>query len=66
MKLLGKFSYEPTRENLEAFLRIIVYNQKLITPELIDERFAIASTPESLAPRGRWESRSRAPTSSPA
>ena len=49
VKLLGKFSYEPTRENLEKFLRIMVYDQKLITPELIDERFAIASTPESLA-----------------
>ncbi len=49
VKLLGKFSYEPTRENLEAFLRIMVYDQKLITPDLIDERFAIASTPESLA-----------------
>ena len=48
VKLLGKFSYEPTRENLEAFLRIMVYDQKLITPELIDERFAVASTPESL------------------
>jgi len=49
VKLLGKFSVEPTRENLEKFLRIMVYDQKLITPELIDERFAIASTPESLA-----------------
>ena len=49
VKLLGKFSYEPTRENLEAFLRIMVFDQKLITPELVDERFAIASTPESLA-----------------
>ena len=27
----------------------MVYDQKLITPELVDERFAIASTPESLA-----------------
>ena len=27
----------------------MVFDQKLITPELIDERFAIASTPESLA-----------------
>ena len=26
----------------------MVYDQKLITPELIDERFALASTPESL------------------
>ncbi|QTJ66210.1 alpha/beta fold hydrolase [Rhodococcus sp. ZPP] len=49
VKNLGKFSYEPTRENLEAFLRIMVFDQKLITPELIEERFAAASTPESLA-----------------
>jgi 4,5:9,10-diseco-3-hydroxy-5,9,17-trioxoandrosta-1(10),2-diene-4-oate hydrolase len=48
VKRLGKFSVEPTRENLEAFLRVMVYDQKLITPELIDERFALASTPESL------------------
>lgn len=46
---LGKFAYQPTRENLEAFLRIMVFDQKLITDELIDERFAAASAPESLA-----------------
>ena len=49
VKLLGKFAFAPTRENLEAFLRIMVFDQKLITPELVDERFALASTPESLA-----------------
>jgi 4,5:9,10-diseco-3-hydroxy-5,9,17-trioxoandrosta-1(10),2-diene-4-oate hydrolase len=49
VKLLGRFTAEPTRENLERFLRIMVYDQKLITEDLIDERFAIASTPESLA-----------------
>ena len=27
----------------------MVFDQKLVTPELVDERFAIASTPESLA-----------------
>jgi 4,5:9,10-diseco-3-hydroxy-5,9,17-trioxoandrosta-1(10),2-diene-4-oate hydrolase len=48
VKRLGKFSVEPTRENLEAFLRVMVYDQKLITPELVDQRFALASTPESL------------------
>jgi len=48
VKRLGKFSSQPTRENLEAFLRVMVYNQKLITPELIDQRFELASTPESL------------------
>ncbi|CAM2942996.1 alpha/beta hydrolase [Mycobacterium intermedium] len=49
VKRLGKFSIEPTRENLEAFLRVMVYDQKLITPELVEERFKLASTPESLA-----------------
>jgi 4,5:9,10-diseco-3-hydroxy-5,9,17-trioxoandrosta-1(10),2-diene-4-oate hydrolase len=49
VKNLGKFSYAPTRENLEAFLRIMVFDQSLITPELVEERFAAASTPESLA-----------------
>ena len=49
VKLLSKFSYQPTPENLEAFLRIMVFDQKLITPELVEQRFALASTPESLA-----------------
>ncbi|MET9028011.1 4,5:9,10-diseco-3-hydroxy-5,9,17-trioxoandrosta-1(10),2-diene-4-oate hydrolase [Nocardia sp. NPDC004168] len=49
VKLLSKFNFEPTRENLEAFLRIMVFDQSLITEELIDERFASASTPEALA-----------------
>ncbi|SEM43268.1 4,5:9,10-diseco-3-hydroxy-5,9,17-trioxoandrosta-1(10),2-diene-4-oate hydrolase [Rhodococcus maanshanensis] len=49
VKNLGKFSFQPTKENLEAFLRIMVFDQSLITPELVEERFAAASTPESLA-----------------
>ncbi|WP_159842030.1 4,5:9,10-diseco-3-hydroxy-5,9,17-trioxoandrosta-1(10),2-diene-4-oate hydrolase [Nocardia sp. CY41] len=49
VKLLSKFNYEPTRENLAAFLRIMVFDQSLVTDELIDERFASASTPEALA-----------------
>lgn len=49
VKLLGRFTADPTRENMEKFLRIMVFDQKLITPELVEERFAIASTPESLA-----------------
>lgn len=39
----------PTKEKLEAFLRTMVYDQSLITEELLDERFATASAPESLA-----------------
>ncbi|MBF6236172.1 4,5:9,10-diseco-3-hydroxy-5,9,17-trioxoandrosta-1(10),2-diene-4-oate hydrolase [Nocardia otitidiscaviarum] len=49
VKLLSKFNFEPTKENLEAFLRIMVFDQSLITPELIEERFASASAPEALA-----------------
>ncbi|APA95334.1 4,5:9,10-diseco-3-hydroxy-5,9,17-trioxoandrosta-1(10),2-diene-4-oate hydrolase [Nocardia seriolae] len=49
VKLLSKFNFEPTKENLEAFLRIMVFDQSLITPELVEERFASAAQPESLA-----------------
>ncbi|CAM2920065.1 4,5:9,10-diseco-3-hydroxy-5,9,17-trioxoandrosta-1(10),2-diene-4-oate hydrolase [Skermania piniformis] len=49
VKALAKFNQEPTRERLEAFLRIMVFDQSLVTDELIEQRFAAASTPESLA-----------------
>ncbi|WP_028476277.1 4,5:9,10-diseco-3-hydroxy-5,9,17-trioxoandrosta-1(10),2-diene-4-oate hydrolase [Nocardia sp. CNY236] len=49
VKLLSAFNYQPTRDNLEAFLRVMVFDQSLVTEELIDERFASASAPESLA-----------------
>ncbi len=39
----------PSRARMEAFLRIMVHDQRLITDELIDERFAVASRPEALA-----------------
>ena len=39
----------PSREKMAAFLRTMVYDQRLVTDELIDERFAIASQPEALA-----------------
>ncbi|MDQ7802201.1 alpha/beta fold hydrolase [Amycolatopsis sp. A133] len=49
VKNLGKFAAKPSRERMEAFLRIMVHDQALVTDELIDERFAAANTPESLA-----------------
>ncbi|MCP2278351.1 4,5:9,10-diseco-3-hydroxy-5,9,17-trioxoandrosta-1(10),2-diene-4-oate hydrolase [Nocardia amikacinitolerans] len=49
VKQLSRFNFEPTRANIEAFLRIMVFDQKLITEELIDERFESAKTPEALA-----------------
>jgi 4,5:9,10-diseco-3-hydroxy-5,9,17-trioxoandrosta-1(10),2-diene-4-oate hydrolase len=39
----------PSREKLAAFLRTLVYDQRLITDELVDERYQAASDPESLA-----------------
>lgn len=49
VRLLGRFAASPTRDRMAAFLRIMVHDQSLITDALIDERFAAASTPESLA-----------------
>ncbi|TQS47081.1 alpha/beta fold hydrolase [Cryptosporangium phraense] len=48
---LGAFGAPPgpTPEKLRAFLRTLVFDQKLITDELVAERFAVASDPESLA-----------------
>jgi 4,5:9,10-diseco-3-hydroxy-5,9,17-trioxoandrosta-1(10),2-diene-4-oate hydrolase len=39
----------PSRDKLAAFLRTLVFDQKLITDELIEERYADAATPEALA-----------------
>jgi len=39
----------PSREKLEAFVRTMVFDQSLVTDELIEERFRAASDPESLA-----------------
>jgi len=39
----------PSREKLAAFLRTLVFDPKLITDELVEERYADAATPESLA-----------------
>jgi 4,5:9,10-diseco-3-hydroxy-5,9,17-trioxoandrosta-1(10),2-diene-4-oate hydrolase len=38
----------PSREKLEAFLRTLVHNQKLVTDALVEERFAAASDPKAL------------------
>jgi 4,5:9,10-diseco-3-hydroxy-5,9,17-trioxoandrosta-1(10),2-diene-4-oate hydrolase len=48
---LAKFAAPPgpSKEKMAAFLRTLVFNQKLITDELVEERYAAASTPEALA-----------------
>src|SRR5215470_4294056 len=49
VKALAAFPADPTEEKLAAFLRTLVYDQRLITDELVKERFAAASDPEALA-----------------
>ncbi len=51
VKRLAEFGAPPgpSKEKLAAFLRTLVFNQKLVTDELVDERYQYASTPESLA-----------------
>jgi len=39
----------PSRDKMAAFLRIMVHDQRLITDELIDERYAVASQPAAMA-----------------
>ena len=39
----------PSREKMAAFLRTLVFDQALVTDELIDERYAAACDPQALA-----------------
>jgi 4,5:9,10-diseco-3-hydroxy-5,9,17-trioxoandrosta-1(10),2-diene-4-oate hydrolase len=39
----------PSREKMAAFLRTMVHDQQLVSDELINERFAVASQPQALA-----------------
>jgi len=42
----------PTKEKLAEFLRTLVHDPSLVTDELVEERFAVASAPESLRAMG--------------
>ena len=48
VKRLSEFSLEPSREKMEAFIRTMVFDQRLVTDELIDQRFASACEPGAL------------------
>jgi 4,5:9,10-diseco-3-hydroxy-5,9,17-trioxoandrosta-1(10),2-diene-4-oate hydrolase len=39
----------PSKEKMAAFLRTLVFDQRLITDELVDERYALASAPAAIA-----------------
>ena len=51
VKRLMEFSAPPgpSKQKLAAFLRTLVFDQRLITDELVAERFAAATDPEALA-----------------
>jgi 4,5:9,10-diseco-3-hydroxy-5,9,17-trioxoandrosta-1(10),2-diene-4-oate hydrolase len=51
VKRLAEFAAPPgpSREKMAAFLRTMVYNQRLVTDELVEERYLAASTPEAVA-----------------
>jgi 4,5:9,10-diseco-3-hydroxy-5,9,17-trioxoandrosta-1(10),2-diene-4-oate hydrolase len=50
VKRLAEFGAPPgpSREKMAAFLRTLVFDQRLVTDELIDERYAAGSDPEAL------------------
>ena len=48
ISVLREFLTTPTKETLERFVKVMVWNQKLATPELIEERWQVAKQPESL------------------
>ncbi len=51
VRRLGEFAAPPgpSREKMAAFLRTLVFNAKLVTDDLIDERYAAACDPQALA-----------------
>ncbi|MEB8339609.1 alpha/beta fold hydrolase [Streptomyces endophyticus] len=57
INLLMEFTENPTREGLVRWLRSMVHDQSLVTEELIEERWAHATDPETLAGARRMYSR---------
>jgi pimeloyl-ACP methyl ester carboxylesterase len=49
IRLLQEFTEDPTRQRLVDWLKSMVYDQSLITDELIEERWQLASDPDTLA-----------------
>jgi 4,5:9,10-diseco-3-hydroxy-5,9,17-trioxoandrosta-1(10),2-diene-4-oate hydrolase len=39
----------PSREKMAAFLATMVFDQRLVTEELVEERYAVASAPDAIA-----------------
>jgi 4,5:9,10-diseco-3-hydroxy-5,9,17-trioxoandrosta-1(10),2-diene-4-oate hydrolase len=47
LKRLYEFGGNPTRENMRAFVSVMVHDQSLVTDELVEERYAAATAPGS-------------------
>jgi pimeloyl-ACP methyl ester carboxylesterase len=48
IRLLQEFTENPSRQRLVAWLNSMVYDQALVTDELIEERWALATEPSTL------------------
>ena len=57
INLLVEFTEDPTRERLVTWLRSMVFDQALVTEELIEERWAQATEPDTLASARRMYGR---------
>ncbi|WP_406071732.1 alpha/beta fold hydrolase [Streptomyces sp. NBC_01020] len=49
IRLLTEFTDNPTREGLVRWLRSMVYDQSLVTEQLIEERWQLGTDPQALA-----------------
>jgi len=49
IRLLQEFVEDPTRQRLVDWLKSMVYDQSLVTDELVEERWQLATDPETLA-----------------
>jgi pimeloyl-ACP methyl ester carboxylesterase len=57
INLLVEFTEDPTRERLVTWLRSMVFDQTLVTDELVEERWAQATEPDTLASARRMYGR---------
>lgn len=48
LRLLVEFAEDPTRDRLVQWLEAMVFNPRILTEELVEERMALASDPEVL------------------
>ena len=60
LRLLTAFAEEPTRENIETWLRSMVFDQSIVTEELIESRLKAAIDPVTLATSRQLYSRAAA------